>query len=83
MPGQLEVKMFGGAEVLQVLSGPKSVARENVRAAQELISQHGLRLVASDVGGHVGRKITFITATGEVRVRKMKPAQEREAGLVM
>jgi chemotaxis receptor (MCP) glutamine deamidase CheD len=83
MPGPLGVKMFRGAEVLKVLSGPKSVARENVRVAQQLISQNGLRLVASDVGGQVGLKITFITQTGEMRVRRMRAAHDRETNLLM
>jgi chemotaxis protein CheD len=78
-PSQLEVKLFGGADVIPVLSGPKSVGKENINTAHRLIAQHGLRLRSSDVGGAVGRKIVFQTDTGSVRVHRMRSAAEQEA----
>ncbi len=74
---ELEVKLFGGSDVLQMLSGPSSVGRQNIQAAYRLIEHHGLNLHASDIGGPVGRKIIFHTDTGRVRVQKMRSIHER------
>jgi chemotaxis protein CheD len=80
-PAQLEVKLFGGADVLEVLAGPESVGRQNIHFAQRLIAHHGLRLVASDVGGQVGRNILFTTHTGGVRVQKMRSAATQQLAI--
>jgi chemotaxis protein CheD len=73
-PSALEVKLFGGADVIQVLSGPKSVGRENINAAHRIMAHQGLRVAASDTGGNVGRRIQFATHTGIVHVHKMRSA---------
>jgi chemotaxis protein CheD len=82
-PTQLEVKLFGGADVLHVLSGPKSVGRENIHTASRLIAEHGVRLLASDVGGMTGRKIMFDTVTGKVQVKRMRSEIDRESPLAV
>lgn len=82
-PTELEVKLFGGAGVLHVLSGPRSVGRENIHTASRLIAEHRVRLLASDVGGMVGRKIIFDTVTGKVQVKKMRSEQDRGSALAV
>lgn len=77
-PSELEVKLFGGADVIEVLSGPKSVGSENINAAHRVMAHHGLRLAAYDTGGKVGRKIQFATLTGGVRVHRMRSAADQE-----
>lgn len=74
---ELEVKLFGGADVLRVLSGPKSVGKENLSAAQRVLAHHGLKLTASDIGGHVGRKVVFTTHTGSVQVHRMRSTDDQ------
>ncbi len=74
---QIEVKLFGGSDVLQMLAGPKSVGRENLNIARRLLESNGLNLLASDVGGPAGRKIVFETTSGRVRVYKMRSAEEQ------
>ena len=80
-PFELKVKLFGGSDVIEALSGPKSVGRENLQTSRRLIELHRLRLVASDTGGPVGRKIIFDTQSGRVRVQKMRPTDQTESAL--
>ena len=71
--GELQVKIFGGADVLQVsASRPRpTVGKLNCRAALEVLAGEGLTVTASDLGGMRGRKISFHTGTGEVLVQKL------------
>jgi chemotaxis protein CheD len=66
-PAQLEVKMFGGADLLPYSESRFiSVGRRNVEIAREVLLAEGLTLLAEDVGGGRGRKIIFHTHTGDV-----------------
>lgn len=70
---QLEVKMFGGADLLPY---PKSrlisVGRRNVEIAREVLNSEGLTLLAEDVGGRRGRKIIFHTHTGDIWLKRLE-----------
>ncbi len=69
----IEVKMFGGGNMFgskQVPSRFLTVGQQNIDKALEVISAEGLRLVGSDVGGPFGRRIKYLTHTGEVAVKK-------------
>jgi len=69
--GEIEVKVFGGADVLPVSPRPArpTVGRQNCEVAIEVLQEEGFNVAASSVGGHYGRSIRFYTGTGEVRVR--------------
>jgi chemotaxis protein CheD len=73
-PNEIEVKMFGGADML---SSPEEriknqpVGRLNVKTALNILEAEGLRVSASDVGGTLGRKIFFYTHTGEVLLKRL------------
>lgn len=67
-PEEIEVKMFGGGNVL-VQSGPgegRGIGQANIQLAELLLQRANLRIKAYSVGGHCGRKIVFNTLTGEV-----------------
>ncbi len=65
--GELEVKLFGGADVLDRTNGSgKSIGRRNIETALKVIDEAGLRLSAHAVGGIAGRKVRFQTSTGKV-----------------
>jgi len=71
----LVVKLFGGARVLNVEEGEssvKSVGEQNVTRAMEILDSMGLRIISSDTGGVVGRKLFFCTRSGDVYLRRMK-----------
>jgi chemotaxis protein CheD len=79
-PDKLQIKVFGGAEVLipeELCLEHKSVGAQNVRAAFEAVQKLGLRVTASDVGGNRGRKIIFLTHTGEVLLKRLRAKEEK------
>jgi chemotaxis protein CheD len=71
---ELEVKVFGGADVLPVMASRAdipTVGAMNCRAALEILKDEGLRVLASDLRGVRGRRIHFHTGTGEVMVHRL------------
>jgi len=73
---ELEVKMFGGADLLTNRKDRKvnqqPVGRLNIIKARSLLEAQGLKIRVSDVGGSLGRKIFFYTHTGEVLLKRLK-----------
>ncbi|MBN2141399.1 MAG: chemotaxis protein CheD [Desulfovibrionaceae bacterium] len=70
----IEAKMFGGASGLggpERVAGGLDIGDRNVRAARDFLDHNRVRLAASDVGGRNGRKLYFLTHTGEVWVRRL------------
>ena len=74
----LDIGLFGGAEILSASSGPKSIGRANIGIAHRLIEERGLRFTLTDCGGKLGRKIVFNSSTGIVRrlILGWAPARE-------
>ena len=74
---ELQVKLFGGADVLPVSAAAtarRSVGRQNCEVALEVLRAEGLPVLASSLGGTLGRSIKFYTATGEVRLHWLSHA---------
>jgi chemotaxis protein CheD len=74
-PNEIEVKMFGGADMLNSKAERTSnqpVGRLNILKATNILDTHGLRVSISDVGGTMGRKIFFYTHTGEVLLKRLR-----------
>ena len=70
----LEIKVFGGADVLAMggaTHAKPTVGVLNCLAASQVLAESELTISASDLGGQRGRKIHFNTATGEVLVRRL------------
>jgi chemotaxis protein CheD len=75
-PGDIEVKVFGGADMFGALRSGRSclsVGSMNIEAARKTIEQAGLNVASSDVGGTEGRKLYFNTQTGEVLLKRVQP----------
>ena len=68
----LKAKVFGGGSVLESLCGSIDVGNRNIILAEEILVSEKISVISSDVGGKSGRKIFFVTDTGEVFVRKFK-----------
>lgn len=73
--GELEVKLFGGADTLSSKK-ENTIGSMNVKMALEIIRLEHLRIIAADVGDSFGRKIIFLTHTGEVYLKRLKDAGE-------
>jgi chemotaxis protein CheD len=72
---ELEVKLFGGADVLPLLSeraDRPTVGALNCQAALSVLAEEGFPVTASDLGGTRGRRIHFHTVTGEVLVYRLE-----------
>lgn len=67
----LEVKVFGGGNVLSGLTVTEVGAR-NAAFVLEYLRREGMRVVAKDLVGSLPRKIYFFPATGKVMVKKLK-----------
>lgn len=72
---RLEVKLFGGGQVLDV---DMPVGQRNIEFARRWLLTEGLRVVAQDVGGKTPRRIIYFPATGMVKVRQLRPVESRE-----
>lgn len=68
LPGRLTCKIFGGAQVLNADSYFR-IGEKNIRAAENLTRQYGLRVQVWEVGGQVNRTIRLNVNTGEVKIR--------------
>lgn len=68
---EVEVKLFGGADVLASSRKNATVGRMNAEIALRILEDEGFRVLASHLGGSRGIFIEFHTDTGEVFLRKL------------
>ncbi len=73
----LEAKVFGGS--CGTMDDGIGVGRRNAEMAFETLERNRMHVKAADVGGSRGRKILFMTHTGDVYVKKL--GQESSAGI--
>jgi chemotaxis protein CheD len=73
----LEVKIFGGADVFYNESGSNSnsIGKQNIVAAKKGILDNRLNLVAMDVGGSEGRQIIFTTNNGDIFLHRVRRSE--------
>ena len=69
-PRSITVSLLGGANGLRESNG--GVGRKNVEAARAALVRHGLKPVLEDVGGEQGRRVVFLSSTGQLEVHKLK-----------
>lgn len=67
----LKAKVFGGASVLENSSGLLNVGERNIRFAEGALEEERIPVIGKDTGGTTGRKLLFLTGTGDVYVRKL------------
>lgn len=71
-PEDLEVKVFGGACVLEAFAaGTDHLGARNVAAALDFLARHHITLDSQDTGGRRGRKLIYHTASGHALVRAL------------
>jgi chemotaxis protein CheD len=63
----LKVKLFGGAEIISTTISQFMIGERNIHIAKDILHEEKIPVIASSVGGKLGRKIIFDTYTGEVR----------------
>jgi chemotaxis protein CheD len=72
---RLELKLFGGGQILPSLS---DIGRRNIEFARGFAALERLHVVAEDVGGTTPRHVIYFPATGRVLLKRLKPIESRE-----
>jgi chemotaxis protein CheD len=68
---EVEVKVFGGADVLASSRKAATVGTMNAETALRVLKEEGFTVIASRLGGTRGIFIEFNTRTGEVLLRQL------------
>ena len=66
----LVAKIFGGASMIAERNITFNIGERNMQIAEQMMTEYGIPIVASDTGGTKGRRLIFNTATGVVSLRK-------------
>jgi len=75
---ELEIKLFGGANMY---SGMSELGARNSLFAVNYLRNEGYRCLASDLGGHLGRRIHYQPATGKVQRLLLSENQNNSVSL--
>jgi chemotaxis protein CheD len=67
---RVEARLAGGSSMFEFSSGGDGVGERNVEAAEAILDEHGIPLVAADVGGDHGRSLTLESPSGSLSVRR-------------
>ena len=72
-PSQLVVKLFGGASGIMTAGRGNlyDIGGRNVRAVREGLMARGVRIAKAETGGVKGRKLLYLTHTGDVWVKRL------------
>lgn len=72
----LEIKLFGGANVLRTMWG---IGHANAEFVEQYLKNEGLRVAASHLRGNSPRKIQYFPVSGKVRMRELQENQDQIA----
>lgn len=67
--GNIVAKVFGGGEVIDSTIKIFNIGERNIVIANEMLESFKIPVVAKSIGGKYGRKIEYVTNTGEVKHR--------------
>lgn len=74
---RLTAKIAGGASMFSDIKCPIiNIGKKNVEAVKGALKANNIPLLAEDVGGNHGRRVSFNTATGVMVVRSLKGAEK-------
>lgn len=83
-PHNLVAKVFGGADMFaqpHTKKVSRTVGFQNIQAALESLESLGIEPAVIEVGGQLGRKLIFHTATGEIFMKRIHKEHLRTAEL--
>lgn len=78
-PTRIQAALCGGAQVFrfgQEVSSLMQIGERITAAVRTQVKDLGIRLIGEDLGGNLGRTVTFSTDTGEVRVRTVSQGEK-------
>jgi len=62
----MEAKIFGGGNVIDITSEEMMIGRKNILIAKEILREYNIPITAQDVGGNKGRRIMMRSDTGKI-----------------
>jgi len=65
----MEVKLFGGSRVLDILT---DIGGKNIEFVHHYLEMEKLKVSAIDVGGAYPRKVLYYPSSGRVKIKKLK-----------
>ena len=71
---RLEVKIFGGANVL---AGLRGIGHQNADFVERYLKAEGFKVVAADLRGNLPRKVQYFPSTGVVRLKHIEDASAK------
>jgi chemotaxis protein methyltransferase CheR len=72
--GRLEIKLFGGGRILTSLT---DVGQRNIDFIRGYAKMEGYAVAAEDLGGTQPRKVVYFPTEGRVKVRRLRPIENR------
>jgi chemotaxis protein CheD len=72
---RLEAKIIGGAKTI---AGFSNVGEKNAEFAQQFLKDEGIRVVGSNTGGDVGRKLEYFPVSGRARQYPLSGAETQK-----
>lgn len=67
----LVAKMAGGACMFEYFGTNLNIGERNADKVRAMLKEHDIKLIAEDIGGKVGRSVTFLPANGgKVSIRR-------------
>ena len=67
----IKAKIFGGSEIGHS-KGSFNIGKRNINLAHDILKEEQIPIVSFSVGGSLGRKIIFYTASGDVLISYIK-----------
>jgi chemotaxis protein CheD len=71
---RLEVKIFGGANVL---AGLRGIGHQNADFVERYLKAEGFKIMGSDLRGTLPRKVQYFPSTGVVRMKQIEDASAK------
>jgi len=68
----MEAKLFGGANIIDISNHKMMVGRKNILIAKEILRKLNIPIVAQDTGGENGRQIMMYSDTGKILLKYTK-----------
>lgn len=66
-------KVFGGANQMD---SSMNIGDRNIEIAKQTLAEHGIKVIAENTGGTVGRKLRYDTGTGQVMMKFLNKGEK-------
>lgn len=76
----IKAKVIGGASVIESASGLLNIGERNISLAEGALEERRIPVLSRDTGGTSGRKVLFITDSGDVYVKKVSSTRPGNKG---